>query len=108
MLVPVFDILNCGPRSRYVANGKLVHNCDSVNLQNLPARGQNGGKIKHCIEAPEGHVIIDSDSSNIEARGLAWLAEQDDLVDDFIRKVDVYCKMASGIYGRSWGLCIAV
>lgn len=72
---------------------------DKINLQNLPARGLQGNKLKECIEAPPGHVIIDCDSSNIEARMLAWLAGQDDLVDDFANGVDVYCKMASRIYG---------
>jgi len=31
---------------------------------------------------------------------LAWLAGQDDLVEDFANSVDVYCKMATRIYGR--------
>lgn len=71
---------------------------DGINLQNLPARG--GTELKACIEAPPGYVLIDCDSSNIEARVLAWLAGQNDLVNDFANKVDVYCKMASKIYGR--------
>lgn len=73
---------------------------DSINLQNLPSRGAQANKIKSCIEAPPGYVIIDCDSSNIEARMLAWLAGQDDLVEDFANNVDVYCKMASQIFGR--------
>lgn len=69
---------------------------DGINLQNLPAR--EGTSLKACIEAPPGYVLIDSDSSNIEARVLAWLAGQDDLVEDFANSVDVYSKMASKIY----------
>jgi DNA polymerase I-like protein with 3'-5' exonuclease and polymerase domains len=98
MLVPVYDIKNCGPRHRFVANGKLVHNSDSVNLQNLPARGANAGKIKKAILPPEDYVFIDCDSSQIEARCLAWTAGQDDLVEAFAKKQDVYKKMASSIY----------
>lgn len=71
---------------------------EGINLQNLPSRGGTG--LKACIEAPAGYVLIDCDSSNIEARVLAWLAGQDDLVTDFANSVDVYCKMASKIYGR--------
>ncbi len=71
---------------------------DGINLQNLPARG--GTDLKACIEAPPGYVMIDCDSSNIEARVLAWLSGQDDLVTDFANSVDVYCKMASRIYNR--------
>lgn len=100
MLVPVYDIKSCGPRHRFVANGKLVHNSDKVNMQNLPARGANANKIKSAILAPKGHVIIDCDSSQIEARTLAWLAGQDDLVQAFENKEDVYCIMASAIYNR--------
>jgi DNA polymerase len=73
---------------------------DKINLQNLPSRGTEAGKLKRCIEAPPGHIIIDCDSSNIEARMLAWLAGQSDLVTDFANGVDVYCKMATRIYGR--------
>ena len=51
--------------------------------------------------APPGHVIVDSDSSQIEARTLAWLAEQNDLVDAFERGEDVYRIMASSIYNKA-------
>jgi DNA polymerase I-like protein with 3'-5' exonuclease and polymerase domains len=73
---------------------------DGINLQNLPARGAQANKLKRCIEAPPGYVIIDCDSSNIEARMLAWLAGQEDLVEDFANGVDVYCKMSGKIFGR--------
>lgn len=72
---------------------------DGVNLQNLPSRGNTD--LKACIEAPPGYVIIDCDSSNIEARVLAWLAGQEDLVNDFANGVDVYCKLATKIYGKT-------
>lgn len=73
---------------------------DGINMQNLPSRGVNAKAIKSCILAPPGYVLIDADSSNIEARGLAWLACQYDMVEDFRNKVDLYNKMASKIYGR--------
>jgi len=73
---------------------------DKINLQNLPARGKDAKRLKKAIEPPPGYIIINSDSSNIEARMLAWLAEQEDLVSDFANKIDVYSKMASRIYNR--------
>lgn len=117
MLVPVYDIRNCGPRHRFVANGKLVHNSDKINFQNLPSRGANAGKLKSAIRAPEGYVIIDADSSQIEARILAWMAGQTDLVEAFKRNDeekrqgipeaeqvwDVYKIMASRIYNKPIG-----
>jgi len=72
---------------------------DKINLQNLPSRGPNAKVLKRAIIAPEGMTIIESDSSQIEARVLAWLAEQSDLVEDFAQGKDVYKKMAAKIYG---------
>jgi DNA polymerase I-like protein with 3'-5' exonuclease and polymerase domains len=72
---------------------------DKINLQNLPSRGPNAKALKKAIIAPEGHTIIEADSAQIEARVLAWLAEQQDLVSAFTNKEDVYKKMASTIYG---------
>ena len=71
---------------------------DKINIQNLPSRGVNGKKLKSSIIAPVGYTVVDCDSSQIEARVLAWLAGQDDLVKSFANKEDVYIKMASKIY----------
>ena len=71
---------------------------DKINIQNLPSRGVNGKKLKSSIIAPVGYTLVDCDSSQIEARVLAWVAGQDDLVDAFANKEDVYIKMASKIY----------
>ena len=94
----VYDILNCGPRNRFVANGKLVHNSggDKINPQNLP----RGGVLREAIQAPEGYRLVACDSSNIEARVLAWFAGQADLVQEFRDGADVYSSFASKIYGR--------
>lgn len=73
---------------------------DKINMQNLPSRGTNANKLKKAILAPEGYVIVDADSAQIEARVLAWLAEQDDLVDAFKKGEDVYRIMAAAIYGK--------
>ena len=71
---------------------------DKINLQNLPSRGVNGKALKSCIIAPEGYTIIDPDSSQIEARVLAWLAGQYNIVAAFSNKQDVYSLMAADIY----------
>lgn len=74
---------------------------DKINMQNLPSRGPNAKKLKSSIIAPPGHLLIDADSAQIEARVLAWLAEQDELVTAFFNKEDVYKIMASSIYGKA-------
>lgn len=88
------------PLRYYGAHSGRWSGQDSVNLQNLPARGSNANKIKKAIRAPDGYVVIDCDSAQIEARVLAWMAGQEDLVQAFRDKQDVYSIMASKIYGR--------
>lgn len=88
------------PLKYYAAHTGRWGGDDKINLQNLPSRGQNAGKLKMAIRAPEGYVIIDCDSSQIEARVLAWWAEQDDLVTAFANDEDIYSQMATEIYGR--------
>jgi len=89
------------PLKYYAAHTGRWGGTDSINLQNLPSRGDNAGKLKNAILAPEGYVFIDADSSQIEARTLAWESEQDDLVEAFAKGEDVYKIMASAIYNKS-------
>ena len=88
------------PLKYYAAHTGRWGGSDSLNLQNLPSRGDNAGKLKKAIIAPEGCSVIDADSSQIEARVLAWLAGQDDLVEAFAKGEDVYKIMASAIYSK--------
>lgn len=69
---------------------------DKMNLQNLP----RGGALRRALTAPEGKVLIACDSSQIEARMVAWIAGQHDLVQKFADKRDVYCEFATAVYGR--------
>ena len=89
------------PLKYYAAHTGRWGGTDSVNLQNLPSRGANAGKLKKAILAPEGYVFIDADSAQIEARTLAWESGQDDLVKAFADGEDVYRIMATAIYGKS-------
>jgi DNA polymerase I-like protein with 3'-5' exonuclease and polymerase domains len=88
------------PLKYYAAHTGRWGGDDKINLQNLPSRGANANKLKKSIRAPEGYVIIDADSSQIEARTVAWLAGQSDLVDAFEKGEDVYKIMASAIYAK--------
>lgn len=88
------------PIKYYAAHTGRFGGDDKINLQNLPSRGDNANKLKKSIIAPTGYEIIDADSAQIEARVLAWLSGQADLVQAFANKEDVYKKMASAIYGK--------
>ena len=85
------------PLRYYAAHTGRWGGDDKLNLQNLP----RNSPLKQSILAPNGYIVLDSDSSQIEARTLAWLAEQDDLVAAFDRGEDVYKIMASAIYGKA-------
>lgn len=84
------------PLRYYAAHTGRWGGDDKLNLQNLP----RSGRLKQAIMPPEGYVIINADSSQIEARTVAWLAGQGDLVDAFEKGEDVYKIMASAIYGK--------
>lgn len=90
------------PLKYYAAHTGRWGGDDKINLQNLPSRGDNAGKLKMAIKAPVGHTMIDADSSQIEARVLAWLAGQNDIVKAFANGEDVYKIMASTIYGKAF------
>lgn len=70
---------------------------NKLNLQNLP----RGGRLRRSLKAPRGNVIVVADSSQIEARTTAWLAGQNDILDAFRERKDLYRQMAASIYGGS-------
>ena len=98
------------PLRYYAAHTGRWGGDDKINLQNLPRTSP----LKKAICAPIDYCVLDSDSSQIEARTLAWLASQDDLVATFEEnnkeiaagvpkadhKFDPYKIMASAIYGK--------
>lgn len=89
------------PLKYYGAHTGRWAGIERVNFQNLPNRDPKKKALKKAIIPPEGYVVINSDSSQIEARVLAWLAGQDDVVKQFANKEDVYCIFASSVYGRT-------
>lgn len=74
---------------------------DKMNWQNFT----RGSPLRKAVHAPEGHMLVVGDSSNIEARVLDCLAGQLDMRQIYIDNdagtgADVYCVLASDIYGR--------
>jgi len=85
------------PLRYYAAHTGRFGGSDKINLQNLP----RGSKLRTALMAPEGQKLYIADLSNIEARMLAWLAKEHELVQAFATGRDVYCEFASQIYGRT-------
>ena len=67
---------------------------DNLNLQNLPRKSP----LRKAIMAPPGYKLVVVDASQIEARMLAWLAGETQLVKAFADGEDVYSSFASSIY----------
>jgi DNA polymerase family A len=74
---------------------------NKMNMQNL----KRGGELRKCVLAPPGFQIVACDSSQIEARVLAWLADHYVMLQAFRdwdegTGPDVYKIMASVIYNK--------
>lgn len=87
------------PLKYYGAHTGRWAGMDKVNFQNLPSRDKKKKALKNAVVAPDGHIVINCDSSQIEARILVWLAGQDDVVEQFRKGEDVYSIFASDVYG---------
>ena len=88
------------PLKYYGAHTGRWAGSDKVNFQNLPSRDKKKKALKNAVIAPDGYMVINCDSSQIEARVLAWLAGQEDVVKQFANNEDVYSIFASTVYDR--------
>jgi hypothetical protein len=70
-----------------------------LNMQNLP-RDKVKSRLRAGIVAPPGHRIIAADLSQIEARIVAYLCEQKDLVAQFTAGEDVYANFGTKLFNR--------
>ena len=68
-----------------------------LNMQNLSARKSKA--IRQCLFAPEGYTIVAVDAAQIEARIVAWLAQQVDLLEMYLNGEDTYRAFAADIFG---------
>ncbi len=66
----------------------------AINMQNL----KRGSFLRKAIMAPEDHVIVVGDLSQIEPRVLAWLADYDALLDIFRAGGDPYAQFGSQMF----------
>lgn len=67
-----------------------------LNVQNMG----RGSTLRKSLCAPEGHVVVAGDESQIEARLVATLSGQEDLRYSFEVGNDVYCEFATELFSR--------
>ena len=83
--------------SRYTA-GNSEGSSDKLNLQNLSKRDPSQLTLRKAVQAPEGMVLVACDSSQIEARILAYAANETALVNSFRGGADPYADLAEKIF----------
>ena len=64
------------PLKYYKAHTGRWAGTDKLNVQNLP----RGSRLRKAITAPEGHVVLVGDSSQIELRMNAWFSGETDVL----------------------------
>jgi DNA polymerase-1 len=69
------------------------------NLQNIPIRTEEGGRIRRAFVAEPGHVLVSADYSQIELRLLAHVADVPALKESFLRGEDIHARTASEVFG---------
>lgn len=55
--------------------------------------------VRGCIVPAEGNKLVVADYSNVEGRGLAWLAGERTALDTFAAGLDIYCVTAGKMFG---------
>lgn len=55
--------------------------------------------VRSCIIPEVGHKFVVADYSNVEGRGLAWLAGEETALDTFRAGLDIYCVTAGKMFG---------
>lgn len=71
------------------------------NLQNIPAKGEPGRRIRSAFVAPTGYRIISADYSQIELRVLAHFSQDRSLLRAFENDEDIHTQTAAEIFGLS-------
>lgn len=79
------------------ATGRLASH--GPNLQNIPVRTDVGRQVRRAFHAPEGHLLICADYSQVELRLLAHLSEDPALVEAFHRDEDIHAAVAAQVFG---------
>ncbi len=84
------------PLKYYGAHTGRFSGDGGFNFQNF----KRHSRIKEAIEAPAGMALVHRDSSQIEARMVAWMSGCTHLLLAFAEGRDIYSEFATAVYGR--------
>ena len=83
--------------SRYTAGNE--GKSDGLQMQNLSKRDPSLLTLRRAIKAPKGFSLVACDSSQVEARILAYVSDNQPLLDAFRTGADPYADLAEKIFG---------
>lgn len=83
--------------SRYTAGNE--GKSDGLQMQNLSKRDPSLLTLRRAIKAPEGFSLVACDSSQVEARILAYVSDNQPLLEAFRTGADPYADLAEKIFG---------
>lgn len=81
------------------ATGRL--SSSDPNLQNIPARTEEGRRVRQAFIAPKGYKLIAADYSQIELRIMAHLSNDKGLLNAFAQGLDIHRVTAAEVFGES-------
>ncbi len=79
------------------ATGRL--SSTDPNLQNIPARSEEGRRIRRAFVAERGYLLLSADYSQIELRVLADLSGDPTLIEAFSSGEDIHTRTAAEVLG---------
>lgn len=80
------------------ATGRLAS--QNPNLQNIPIRSDVGRQIRKAFKAPEDHLLICADYSQVELRMLAHLSGDEGLKEAFANDLDIHAAVAAQVFQK--------
>ena len=80
------------------ATGRL--SSTNPNLQNIPIRTERGREVRKAfIPRDSGHTIVSADYSQIELRIIAEISKDANMMDAFVKNLDIHTATAANVYG---------
>ncbi|MDX2411318.1 MAG: DNA polymerase I, partial [Woeseiaceae bacterium] len=95
-IAPITGRVHTSYHQAVAATGRL--SSTDPNLQNIPIRTPEGRRIRQAFIAPEGHVLLAADYSQIELRIMAHLSGDKGLLSAFAADRDVHRATAAEVF----------
>jgi len=72
------------------------------NLQNIPAHGDLGPRVRELFRADDDHILVVGDYSQLEPRLMGHFSQDPVLLDTYRNERDIYLVTASGVFGGEY------